>query len=67
MPELGSGFLDTCSIQPIPSFGIVGHIYPDFIASIVVVVMPEVVLVVLLTGSDGGGGQNVPMSHKNTR
>ena len=50
MPELGSGFLDTCSIQPIPSFGILGHIYPDSNASIVVVVMPEVVLVVLLTG-----------------
>ena len=52
MPELGSDFLDTCSIQS--SFGILGHIYPDFNASIVIVVIVKVPVVVLLTL--GGGG-----------
>ena len=54
MPELGSDFLDTCSIQP--SFGILGHIYPDFNASLVIVVIVKVPVVVLLTLGGGGGG-----------
>ena len=52
MPELGSDFLDTCSIQS--SFGILGHIYPDFNASIVIVVIVKVPVAVLLTL--GGSG-----------
>ena len=60
MPELGSDFLDTCSIQPFqPSFGILGHIYPDFNTSTVIVVIVKVAVVVLLTGGGVGvGGQN---------
>ena len=62
MPELGSDFLDTCSIQS--SFGILGHIYPDFHASIVIVVIVKVHVVVLLTLGGGGWSELTNESYK---
>ena len=56
MPELGSGvsLIYAASSQFQPSSGKLGHIYPDFNASMVIVVMVEVVVVLL-----GGWGWGV--------
>ena len=59
MPELGSGFLITCSIQPIQTKFWYIRSYIDVNASIFVVVMVDVVVEVLLTGGGVGvRGQN---------
>ena len=51
--------IHAASSQFQPSFGILGHIYPDFNTSTVIVVIVKVAVVVLLTGGGVGvGGQN---------
>ena len=62
MPELSSDFLDTCSIQPIPTkfWYIRSYIYPDFNATIVTVVIVEVFF---FDWRSGGGGWS-EMTHE---